>query len=98
MNSGTIIARQNKYMQAFKNGKITSKERAKSLKKLGIEPLGVFQKMEKAGVFVNIEDDKYYMDLQQAESFIIKRARNARLLLGVGVFAVITFYLINGWI
>ncbi|MDF2840231.1 MAG: hypothetical protein K0Q99_1003 [Clostridia bacterium] len=98
MNGGTIIARQNRYMRTFKNAKATSPEKAKSLKKLGIAHMGVFSRMEKAGVFVQTEEDKYYMDIIQAESFIAKRAGYARIALGLVVFAVITVYLIKGWI
>jgi hypothetical protein len=98
MNGGTIIARQNRYMQAFRKTRAISQETAKSLKKLGIDPIGVFSRMEKARVFIKTEEDKYYMDLQQAEKFIAKRAKYARIILGVAVFAVITVYIIKGWI
>lgn len=98
MSGGGIIAKQNRYLQAFKNAGATSSKTAKSLKKLGIVPIAAFYRMEKAGVFVKTEEDKYYMDMQKAEDFIIKRAKYARLLLGVVVFAVITIYLVKGWI
>ncbi|MDF2531112.1 MAG: hypothetical protein K0Q65_693 [Clostridia bacterium] len=98
MSGGTIISKQNRCLQSFKKAGATSPKTARSLKKLHIVPDSVFYKMEKAGVFVKAEEDKYYMNQEQAEHFIVKRARNARLLLGVVVFAVVTVYLVKGWI
>jgi hypothetical protein len=98
VSGGGIIAKQNRYLQAFKNAGATSAKTAKSLKKLGVEPAAVFYKLEGSGVFIQTEEGKYYMDKQKAEAFIQKRAKYARLLLGAAVFTVITVYLINGWI
>jgi hypothetical protein len=98
MSGGTIIAKQNRCLQAFKKAGATNVKTARSLKKLHIVPDPVFYKLEKSGVFVKAEEDKYYMNEQTAEKFIVRRARNARLLLGVVVFAVITVYLVKGWI
>ncbi|OGO78705.1 MAG: hypothetical protein A2Y23_08575 [Clostridiales bacterium GWB2_37_7] len=98
MSGGGIIAKQNTYLKSFKKAAATSPKTAKSLKKLGIAPDAVFERLEKAGVFVKTEDDKYYMDELKVQKFITKRANFARMILGAVVFTVITIYLINGWI
>jgi hypothetical protein len=95
MSGGGIIARQNSYLRSFKNAGATSPKTAKTLKKLHIVPVAVFDRMEKAGVFVKIEEDKYYMDEQKVGEFIAKRTRYARILLVAVVSVAVIVYIAN---
>ena len=96
MSAPGVAARQNAYIRTFRKHGAVNPEKAKTLKKLGITPTKIFERMEKTEIFVKTEEDKYYMDEQKAEYFIMRRIKYAKLWLGIIVFAAVIIYLIYG--
>lgn len=96
MSAGAIIARQNMYMRAFRKAGATNAETAKSLKELGIVPIGIFYRMEKAGVFQKTEDGRYFMSEDRAHNYVLRRARYAWIMTGALLIGLALVYLIGG--
>ena len=95
MSGGAIVARQNRYMRTFQSAGATSEETAKTLKELGVVPIGIFRRLEKLGVFVRLDDNRYYMNEQMASNFVSRRSKYARLVLGVFGIALAIWYLVS---
>ncbi len=74
---------QNRLMRRFHDGQVTDPESAKPLTDVGCRNTWVFRRMVARGVFVEINDGRYYMDENAAQMFVTMRRRRMRMFFAV---------------
>ena len=90
MNAGAaIVGRQNRYMRRFEEAGATSPADASTLEALGCRRSFSFGRLLQRGVFVEVEDGRYYLDVVSAEAFRARRRIVVLVAVGIAVVAVI---------
>ncbi len=70
-----VLVQENMYMNAFRKLGAISIENSKTLEELKCKHNLAFKKLVGRGVFIKIEDNKYYLDEEKAKEFIYARRR-----------------------
>jgi hypothetical protein len=92
--AAVVIRKQNRYIQKFKDSGAISESNARPLKEMGIKEDYIFRSMVKRGVFIGTEGEKYYINLNISDEFIIKRSRFLIIIfVALVVFCVIYYAL-----
>ncbi|MFZ5353258.1 MAG: hypothetical protein ACOZCL_11130 [Bacillota bacterium] len=82
-----IIRRQNLYISAFMQAGATNPDNAKTLEELYCRESFIFERMVKFGVFVRLDSKRYYLSVEKAKEFAVKR-RNMVLAILIGLCAI----------
>jgi hypothetical protein len=91
MSGAAVVVMQNRYLRRFGEAGATDPARAVTLEELGCRSSFVFKRMVALGVFVPIDDNRYYMDQSAANAFIRRRRRIAMVFVAVmAVLAIIS--------
>lgn len=96
MSGAAMIAKQNRYMHAFKMAGAVNEENAKSLEELRIVPKGFFYRMERRGIFQRTADGKYFMNEEKAAELVQRRRTIAWTVLAIFAGWLILSYLLKG--
>lgn len=90
MNAGAAIARkQNRYMRRFEDAEATSPANARTLDELRCRSSFAFRRLLGCGVFVEVSEGRYYIDLARAEAFRARRRIVVLVAIGIAVVTAI---------
>jgi hypothetical protein len=92
MSAPAIIIKQNRLMRRFAEANATSPTTARTPEDIGCRQRWIFRRMVARGVFVPVENGKFYMDGDAANRF--KQIRLVRLLVTLGVAVVVVLIVI----
>jgi hypothetical protein len=79
MSAGAAVAsKQNRYLRRFEAAGATDADHATTPEQAGCRSSFVFNGLVRRGIFVEVSDGRYYLDLEMAEAF-----RERRRLIGL---------------
>ena len=87
--------RQNRLMRTFRQAGVASESASKRLDEIPCRYSWVFRRMAARGVFVDVGDERYYMDEQAADEFVRRRRRRVLALTGIGLLLFVLCMLIT---
>ena len=91
MSAGAIIARRRRhFIRSFAERGATRPDRAVAFAELGMRRSWIFDQMVARGVFINVGQNRFYMDEQAAHVF--QQAQRRRALIVTGILLV--FFLV----
>jgi len=85
--AAVVIRKQNKYIKKFKGAGAVSEASAKTLKEIGIVEDFIFRSMVQRGVFIKTEEEKYYINCDISDRFVLKRSK-----LLIAVFVALSIF------
>jgi hypothetical protein len=95
MSGEYVIIKQNEYIRKFKKADATDPQSARPLDELRVRNNHIFRGLLHKGVFVDGGNDRYYIDLDQASEFMIRR-RKAAFFIGLAILIVMLVLLLLG--
>ena len=87
MSAAAIVLRRKKIIRGFVERSAVSPDRAIACGALGMSRSWVFEQMASAGVFIQVSDDRFYLDQRAAEDFMA--AKRQRMLVGTGLLLLV---------
>ncbi len=98
MSAAAVIAlRRKKFIRRFAERGATSSDKAILFADLQMRPSWIFEQMVTRGVFVRLENNRYYMNEQSAQAFLAAQRRRALAIASVSllVFLIVLLALIR---
>ena len=92
-----ILAQINKYIRIFRQANATSPSRAIIPWEYGIRNSLVFQKLVRQGIFVPVNEERYYMDEIKEAAYRKQRQSIAAILLLLLLAGLIIGLVMNVW-
>lgn len=90
-----FVFKQLFYIRKFKNLGITHGGNSKTLKSLGMRNSFEFKNMQKRGIFVEVKDNKVYLEIEKGNEFAKKR--RGLFYTVTFLFVVIFFFILNNY-
>ena len=94
MSGAVVVRHQNRLMRRFRDAKATSPNAATTLVEVGCRNSWTFRRLAARGVFIETDNDRYYMDEEAARSFVKRRRRVIFIFLAVVIllFAILQMF------
>jgi hypothetical protein len=73
MSGAVIVGHQNRLMRRFRDAQATGPKSARTLAELDCRDSWIFRRMAAWGVFIGMDDGRYYMDEEKARWFVKRR-------------------------
>ena len=87
MSAAAIVLHRKKIIRGFVERGAISPDRAIAFGDLGMRRSWVFEQMVSGGVFIQVSNDRYYLDQRVAEAFMAAKRR--RMLIGTGLLLLV---------
>lgn len=95
MSGGAVIVRrQNQYLRTFRDVGAVSPATARTLEELDIPRSWVFRRMAARGVFVRVDEGRWFMDEAAAEQRFLEARRTRILIFFVAAFVFLALVLV----
>ena len=89
MSGAVVVGHQNRLMRRFRDAQATGPKSAQTLAELGCRDSWIFRRMAARGVFIGMDDGRYYMDEDAARRFV--KLRQQRVLVFLAIAAILSF-------
>lgn len=92
--SGAVVVYQNRLMRRFQDAKATDPKSTTTLAEIGCRNSWIFRRMAARGVFIEMDDGRFYMDEDAARRFVKRRWRVALIFLAIVIvlFAILQMF------
>lgn len=87
MSAAAIAVHRKRLIRGFVERGAFSPDQAIAFGELGMRRSWVFDQMASAGVFIQVSNDRYYLDQRAAEAFMAAKRR--RMLIGTGLLLLV---------
>ena len=89
MSGAVVVGHQNRLMRRFRDAQATGPKSARTLAELGCRDSWIFRRMTARGVFIRMDDGRYFMDEDAARRFV--KLRRQRMLVFLAAAAILLF-------
>jgi len=97
MSAAAIFARQNRFIRLFEEAGATTPAAAVAPQQLGIRPSWIFNRMASAGVFIDVGDGRYYLDIPASRAFRSRRRTKVLTFAAIALLIFLLYLLITSY-
>jgi len=97
MSGAVVIIKQNRLMRDFADAGATSPKTAAVPEDIGCRQSWVFRRLVSRGVFVPVEDGRFYLDVVAADEFKRRRRTWAVVVIVAALLVFVLWLAVSNW-
>lgn len=91
--AAVIIRRRKQFIRKFRERGAVSADRAIPFGEIGMRRSWIFDRLAARGVFIQVGQDRYYLDERMADAFLAAQRRTALTIAGILLLVFLCFLL-----